>query len=97
MYALDDTSANPLALRPSKKTMMTIRVTLCKLVWLSSTDKRVRQIKLTVTNLLLNAPNGYGTYLVNKGGIQPLMEILLRQTSLVHSLPPCVAEARANQ
>ena len=50
MYALDDTSANPLALRPSKETMTKIRVTLCKLVWLLSTNERVCQIKMAATN-----------------------------------------------
>ena len=83
LYALDTTSDPSKSSRPCNDAMDQIAVILCELLRFPNADERVYQIKLSVVALLLNAPEGYSEYLVTNGGIQPLVDILAYQTSLV--------------
>mmetsp|Transcript_26089 Transcript_26089/g.62657 ORF Transcript_26089/g.62657 Transcript_26089/m.62657 type:complete len:556 (-) Transcript_26089:143-1810(-) len=80
MYVL---GSNPSISMPPKDVMTQIGVILCELLQLSNADERLYQIKLAVVALLLNAPDEYINYLVNNGGIKPLVDIMAYQTSLV--------------
>jgi len=70
---------------PEDTTTAQIGILLCELLRYPSTDDgRLYEIKLAVVSLLLlNASRECGGYLLNNGGIEPLVEILERQTSLV--------------
>lgn len=81
LYALD--AGNPSKSRPSDETMTQIGIILCQLLQFPNADERIYQIKLAVVALLLNAPKEYSDYLVNNGGIKPLVDIMVYQTSLV--------------
>lgn len=83
LYALDNTGNDPSKSRPSDDTMNVLAAVLCELLRFSNANERVYQIKLAVVTLLLNAPEGYGQYLVTNDGIAPLVDVLSRQTSLV--------------
>ena len=77
MYALEGRT------NPSYETMTQIGILLCELLRHSSADTRLYEIKLAVVSLLLNAPTEYSTYLLANGGIEPLVDILSYQSSLV--------------
>lgn len=77
MYALHGRTS------PSNETMTHIGILLCELLRYSSADTRLYEIKLAVVSLLLNAPTEYSTYLLANGGIEPLVDILSYQSSLV--------------
>ena len=70
---------------PEDTTTAQIGILLCELLRYPSRtdDGRLYEIKLAVVSLLLTMPREYGGYLLNNGGIVPLVEILERQTSLV--------------
>ena len=67
----------------SNETMAWIGILLCDLLRYPSADERLYQIKLAVISLLLNSPAEYSDYLLNNKGIDPLVDILDYQTSLV--------------
>ncbi|KAL7537038.1 hypothetical protein ACHAWF_005641, partial [Thalassiosira exigua] len=81
LYALD--SCHPSKRRPPKETMTQIGIALADLLRLPSSDARCYEIKLAVVPLLLNAPREYAGYLVERGAIKPLADVLSYQTSLV--------------
>ncbi|KAL3776608.1 hypothetical protein ACHAW5_007809 [Stephanodiscus triporus] len=58
-------------------------IVLCELLRYPSSDARLYEIKLAVVSLLLNAPREYCGHIYNFGGVEPLVEILAYQTSLV--------------
>jgi hypothetical protein len=68
---------------PSGVATAQIGIMLCELLRYPSADGRLYEIKLAVVSLLLNAPREYGGYLLNNGGVEPLIEIMERQTLLV--------------
>ena len=80
LYAL---GANGRRSAPMVDATAQIGVVLCELLQYPSADGRLYEIKLAVVSLLLDAPREYGGYLLNNGGIEPLVEIMERQTSLV--------------
>lgn len=77
MYALEGRT------NPSYETMTQIGILLCEVLRHSSADTRLYEIKVAVVSLLLNAPAAYSTYLLANGGIEPLVDILSYQSSLV--------------
>jgi len=81
LYALD--TSNPTATRAPKETKTRIGNVLCELLQFSNADERMYQVKLAEVTLLHNALDGYSGYLIEKGGIQPLVDIMSYQTSLV--------------
>ena len=83
LRALYVLGSNPAIPKPSHDTMSQIGIILCELLQFSNADERIYQIKLAVIALLLDAPKEYATYLINNGGIQPLVDIMSYQTSLV--------------
>ena len=83
LRALYVLGSNPAIPKPNHDTMSQIGIILCELLQFSNADERIYQIKLSVVALLLDAPKEYTTYLINNGGIQPLVDIMSYQTSLV--------------
>ena len=83
LRALYVLGSNPAIPKPSHDTMTQIGIILCELLQFSNADERIYQIKLAVVALLLDAPKEYTTYLINNEGIQPLLDIMSYQTSLV--------------
>ena len=83
LRALYVLGSNPAIPKPSHDTMTNIGIILCELLQFSNADERIYQIKLAVVALLLDAPEEYTTYLINNEGIQPLVDIMSYQTSLV--------------
>ncbi|KAL7525084.1 hypothetical protein ACHAWF_001205 [Thalassiosira exigua] len=75
LYALD--SCHPSKRRPPKAVMV---IALADLLRLPSSDARCYGIKLAVVPLLLNAPREYEGYLVERGAIKPLADVLSYQT-----------------
>jgi hypothetical protein len=77
MYALQSRT------NPSYDTMTQIGILLCELLHYSNADIRLYEMKLAVVSLILNAPVEYSSYLLDNGGIEPLVDILSYQSSLV--------------
>ena len=69
--------------RYSENSMTQIGILLCDLLKLSSADARVYECKLAIVALMLNAPKEYAGYLAENSGIEPLVDILAYQLSLV--------------
>ena len=68
---------------PMEDATSQIRIVLCELLQHPSADGRLYKFKLAVGLLLLDVPHKYGSYLLNNGGIEPLVEIMELQTLLV--------------
>jgi len=83
LRALYVLGSNPSIPKPSHDTMSQIGIIFCELLQFSNADERIYQIKLAVVALLLDAPKECTTYLINNEGIQPLVDIMSYQTSLV--------------